>query len=176
MKKRAAIFMQRKNSFLVHATRHQPSYALTDIEESHEVSWNARIFRSLPGAGFYDFLRRVETGTIVGVELHLTAPQYDDKLRDIPGFQKQAPIPTFDHRWRFFFDPTHKDSEVGIQWEQILSSNPFLGCERDVLLILQTSHLSAVEYHQLMSYVPSNDFGGKLHAREGFQGWARKWE
>ena len=135
--------------FIIYVSKHRYYCVLEDIAESSVVTWCGKEFRPLQGfAGFYEYLRSIEHGGIVGVELHLASPVYDDILQCLPHFVIVDAPPTFPHRWQFRL----ADGPAKIDWEQILTENPFLGTDGDVLLILKTDHLTDEEYSQVRHF------------------------
>jgi hypothetical protein len=140
--------MIRFKSAVICADKSGWSCELSNIDEALDISWRGELFTSLMSANFYEFLRSLSTGDIVGIELHLSLPQYDNVLSEIPDFEKLPAEGNFPERWRIWFG---EKQPADIQWDQIASNNPFLGPGGKVLLVLQLWHLLDKEYEQLAS-------------------------
>lgn len=136
-------------SLLIYGTPKLRSCHIVDFPESFEVNWQGKTFQPLSGfVGFYEFLRSCSSGTITGIELHLATNAYDRVLSRIMGFAK---FPTTDGtlRWRCAWS----DEPSDISWEQILTQNPFISSDGEIVLVLDTTHLSDSEREQLSQIV-----------------------
>jgi hypothetical protein len=119
---------------------------LTNAEEEREIPWTGgRCYRASHVAGFYEILRSVKTGLPIGVELHLGArPKLDAILQDMYGFSQFERFANSDKVWQFRFVQDERD-EGYIDWEQIVSDNPFIG-ENGILLHIALWHLPDEQY------------------------------
>lgn len=144
--------MTRFKSFVIHATKSSWSCALADIEESFDPQWRGKEFRTGPSAiSFYEYLRSPDTAQIVGMELHLFHADYDNILSEMTSFvrNESSPLPSC---WQFKL----VDQTGEIYWEQIMTENPFVSADGEVLLILQTGHLTDSEYLQLETFAAAH--------------------
>lgn len=145
----------RVNSLLVHVRRRTLRCVLTNLVEHKPLLWDDSVFRPVDGyAGFYEYLRSVATGRIVGLEFHLATDKYDLTLNALEAFEKCPPLPTIPHRWRLWF--TREPSEI--QWEQILSENPYLSENGEAVVVAQVCHLDDVQYSQLARLTELGEF------------------
>lgn len=140
--------MKRYNSLIVISNHEEYRLSLSDIVESDsEIIWNGSAFLATPGiAGFYEWIRSCGNGDPIGIELHLANTRFDEVLSRVAGFTK-APHSVL-HRWRFYY----RSEEGRIEWEQIVSRNPYVSSDGDVMIIAQLDHLSDAEYCKVAMY------------------------
>lgn len=139
-------------SLVVHVNQTMAYCRLANIDEAAEVTWGNQVFRPFrPSANLYEYLRSHRERRIVGVELHLSSLDYGKLLTGLPGFQELAALPIMRSRWRFWF--VHEPADI--EWDQILTENPYISEKGDVLLVLQLWHLRDEEFDNLARFAQS---------------------
>ncbi len=140
--------MNRYRTLLVHASEDSLRCSLVTFDEIDVFTWKGITYSAVPDVvAFYDYLRATQSGEIVGVELHLAIQSYDAYLSRFRSFEKLPPMPTVPHPWRLWF----RREPAEIPWDQTLTANPYLGENRDVIVLLSLSELRDHDYDQLQA-------------------------
>lgn len=136
--------MQRTKSIVFSIAEKSFAASLSNIEEHENVTVNGVSYSPLPNiANCYEIVRMRQASMPVGIELQLGSTAYDIHLEKLSAF-KRSHISDMEGAWLFLF--REPESELYIEWEQILSNNPFFSSKGSALLIVSLEHLTETEY------------------------------